>query len=124
MWFHLVDEATGGAFLHHKVSSGSSGGVCDIDDLRKKIRSNYRREEPDILAHIVVNQLDVYANRKAFDDEKAQPLDPRPSLSSLDAQDTQIVVVPTQHLVPRTVAPAAELMEIPSTIGLTDRMDH
>ncbi|TMW57025.1 hypothetical protein Poli38472_002950 [Pythium oligandrum] len=97
VWFHLIDAATRGAFMDHQASSVSSDGVNDIEDLRKTIRSNYRREEPDILAHVVADQLVVYANRAAFDEENAQPLDPRSSLNSLDAQDILIVEVPTHE---------------------------
>ncbi len=60
--------------MHHKVSSVISDGVSDIDDLRKKIRSNYRREKPDILAHVLADQLNVYANRAVYDDKEFHSL--------------------------------------------------
>ncbi|DAZ98486.1 TPA: hypothetical protein N0F65_004923 [Lagenidium giganteum] len=113
VWFHLVDAATRGAFLHHKVSSVSSDGVDDIEDLRNKIHAKYDHTRPqgtDILAHLTADQLDVYANRPVYDDKDGQPLKASASVDDLgkDEDRALIVVVPTQHLAPRTVAPEPE----------------
>ncbi|KAG4036871.1 hypothetical protein PC123_g27560 [Phytophthora cactorum] len=113
VWFQLVDAATRGAYADTQTASVSSDGVSDIDDLREVIKVQCSNS----LAHVDAANLRVYPNRTAYDEEDAQPLDPRSSLSSLDAQATLIVVVPTQHLAPRTVASVAEL---PSTTVLNE----
>ncbi|KAG3247116.1 hypothetical protein PI124_g8202 [Phytophthora idaei] len=123
VWFQLVDAVTRGPFLDHKASSVPCDSVNDIEDLRNKIHAKYDHTRPqgtDILAQLTADQLDVYANRAAYDDENAQPLDPRSLLNNLDAQATLIVEVPTQYLVPRTVASVAELIAIPSTTVLNE----
>ncbi|RLN57873.1 hypothetical protein BBJ29_009559 [Phytophthora kernoviae] len=107
VWFQLVDAATRGPFLDHKASSVPRDSVNDIEDLRNKIHAKYDHTRPqgtDILAQLTADQLDVYANRTVYDDKDGQPLDPRSLLNDLDVQATLIVEVPTQHLVPRTVA--------------------
>ncbi|KAG4223706.1 hypothetical protein PC116_g27831, partial [Phytophthora cactorum] len=116
VWFQLVDAATRGAYADTQTASVSSDGVSDIDDLREVIKVQCSNS----LAHVDAANLRVYPNRTAYDEEDAQPLDPRSSLSSLDAQATLIVVVPTQHLAPRTVASVAELIAIPRTTALNE----
>ncbi|KAG4223908.1 hypothetical protein PC116_g27632 [Phytophthora cactorum] len=118
VWFQLVDAATRGAYADTQTASVSSDGVSDIDDLREVIREKYRHEKPDILEGVVADQLRIHADEAAYKAKK-QCL-PRSSLNELDAQATLIVEVPTQHLVPRTVASVAELIAIPRTTALNE----
>ncbi|KAG3123093.1 hypothetical protein PI126_g23864, partial [Phytophthora idaei] len=118
VWFQLVDAATRGAYAVTQTASVSSDGVSDIDDLREVIREKYRHEKPDILEGVVADQLRIHADEAAYKAKK-QCL-PRSSLNELDAQATLIVEVPTQYLVPRTVASVAELIAIPSTTVLNE----
>ncbi|KAG2761761.1 hypothetical protein Pcac1_g26374 [Phytophthora cactorum] len=114
VWFQLVDAATRGAYASTTADSWRvPEDAEDIGDLRKAIKVQCSNS----LAHVDAANLLVYPNRTAYDEEDAQPLDPRSSLSSLDAQATLIVVVPTQHLAPRTVASVAKL---PSTTVLNE----
>ncbi|KAG2873808.1 hypothetical protein PC114_g25652 [Phytophthora cactorum] len=114
VWFQLVDAATRGAYADTTADSWRvPDDAEDIGDLRKAIKVQCSNS----LAHVDAANLRVYPNRTTYDEEDAQPLDPRSSLSSLDAQATLIVVVPTQHLAPRTVASAAKL---PSTTVLNE----
>ncbi|RLN56751.1 hypothetical protein BBP00_00007837, partial [Phytophthora kernoviae] len=109
VWFQLVDAATRGPFLDHKASSVPRDSVNDIEDLRNKIHAKYDHTRPqgtDILAQLTADQLDVYANRTVYDDKDGQPLDEDSSIGTLGGskKNALIVEVPTQHLVPRTVA--------------------
>ncbi|KAG2808355.1 hypothetical protein PC113_g23962 [Phytophthora cactorum] len=114
VWFQLVDAATRGAYADTTADSWRvPEDAEDIGDLRKAIKVQCSNS----LAHVDAANLRVYPNRTAYEEEDAQPLDPRSSLSSLDAQATLIVVVPTQHLAPRTVASVAKL---PSTTVLNE----
>ncbi|KAG2963459.1 hypothetical protein PC119_g25506, partial [Phytophthora cactorum] len=115
VWFQLVDAATRGAYADTTADSlRLPEDAEDIGDLRDAVFTKVSRALP---ASLIAANLRVYPNRTAYDEEDAQPLDPRSSLSSLDAQATLIVVVPTQHLAPRTVASAAKL---PSTTVLNE----
>ncbi|KAG3122596.1 hypothetical protein PI126_g24083, partial [Phytophthora idaei] len=121
VWFQLVDAATRGAYAVTQTASVSSDGVSDIDDLREVIREKYRHEKPDILEGVVADQLRVYANRAAYDVEE-NTLEEDSSIGTLGGskKNALIVEVPTQHLVPRTVASVAELIAIPSTTVLNE----
>ncbi|KAG3121951.1 hypothetical protein PI126_g24348, partial [Phytophthora idaei] len=112
VWFQLVDAATRGAYASTTADSWRvPEDAEDIGDLRKAVLHEVKSILP---SNVIAANLRVYPNRTAYDEEDAQPLDPRSSLSSLDAQATLIVVVPTQHLVPRTVA------KLPSTTVLNE----
>ncbi|KAG3111370.1 hypothetical protein PI125_g9189, partial [Phytophthora idaei] len=115
VWFQLVDAATRGAYASTTADSWRAPEDAeDIGDLRKAVLHEVKSILP---SNVIAANLRVYPNRTAYDEEDAQPLDPRSSLSSLDAQATLIVVVPTQHLAPRTVASVAKL---PSTTVLSE----
>ncbi|KAG3044924.1 hypothetical protein PI125_g27147, partial [Phytophthora idaei] len=118
VWFQLVDAATRGAYASTTADSWRvPEDAEDIGDLRKAVLHEVKSILP---SNVIAANLRVYPNRTAYDEEDAQPLDPRSSLSSLDAQATLIVEVPTQYLVPRTVASVAELIAIPSTTVLNE----
>ncbi|KAG3052668.1 hypothetical protein PI125_g26122, partial [Phytophthora idaei] len=121
VWFQLVDAATRGAYAVTQTASVSSDRVSDIEDLREAIREKYRHEKPDILEGIVADQLRVYANRAAYD-VKENTLEEDSSIGTLGGskKNALIVEVPTQYLVPRTVATVAELIAIPSTTVLNE----
>ncbi|KAG2791939.1 hypothetical protein PC112_g24058, partial [Phytophthora cactorum] len=79
VWFQLliVGAATRGPFVDHKVSSVPCDGINDIEDLRNKIHAKYDHTRPhgtDILSRFTADQLGVYANRAAYDEENSQPL--------------------------------------------------
>ncbi|KAG6944988.1 hypothetical protein JG688_00016799, partial [Phytophthora aleatoria] len=99
VWFQLVDAATRGPFVDHKVSSVPCDGINDIEDLRNKIHA-----------------------KAAYDKENGQPLKASASVDDLGKDDdcALIVEVPQQHLVPRTLASVAELIAIPSTTVLNE----
>ncbi|KAE8877810.1 hypothetical protein PF003_g38172 [Phytophthora fragariae] len=122
VWFQLVqasEDQQGTPFSDASEDAVQlTDDIKDVRHLREAIREKYRHEEPDILEGFVPNQLKIYANQAAYKAKKQ--CSPRLSLNELDARATVIVEVPTQRLVPRTAAPAAELMEIPSTIVLNE----
>ncbi|KAG3049159.1 hypothetical protein PC122_g23646 [Phytophthora cactorum] len=125
VWFQLVDTATRGPFVDHKVSSVPCDGINDIEDFRNKIHAKYDHTRPqgtDILSHFTADQLGVYANRAVYDEENGQPLKASASVDDLGKDDdcALIVEVPQQHLVPRTLASVAELIAIPSTTVLNE----
>lgn len=111
-----MDEATCDTYAYTKTASVSSDGVSDIDDLREAIREKYRHEKPDVLEGIVANQLSIYANRAVYEDKNGQPLEEDSPIGALSAskKDALIVIVPTQDVVPRTVAAVAESIAIPA----------
>ncbi|KAG7377058.1 hypothetical protein PHYPSEUDO_012238 [Phytophthora pseudosyringae] len=132
VWFQLVDAATRGAYADTQTASVSSDGVSDIEDLCKAVVLEVKSILP---SNVIAANVRVYANRAAYDDEHAQPLDPRSSLNDLDAQATLIVEVPTQHLAPRTVAsvvvpeqepPATQIFATfrPYSEGINVRLPH
>jgi hypothetical protein len=121
VWFQLVDAATSGAFADTQTTSVSSDGANDIDDIRTKIHAKYDHTKPPgrgLLAHLAPNQLKIYANQTAYIAKNAQPLDEDLAIGTLGAskKGALIVVVPTQHLAPRTMSPAAEPAEIFVTV--------
>ncbi|KAE9245733.1 hypothetical protein PF004_g5121 [Phytophthora fragariae] len=122
VWFQLVQASEDQQGIPFSNASEDAvqltDDIKDVRHLREAIREKYRHEEPDILEGFVPNQLKIYANQAAYKAKKQ--CSPRLSLNELDARATLIVEVPTQRLVPRIVAPAAELMEIPSTIVLNE----
>ncbi|KAG2878646.1 hypothetical protein PC115_g23009 [Phytophthora cactorum] len=92
VWFQLliVDAATRGPFVDHKVSSVPCDGINDIEDLRNKIHAKYDHTRPhgtDILSRFTADQLGVYANRAAYDEENSQPLKASASVDDLGNDD-------------------------------------
>jgi hypothetical protein len=101
VWFQLVDAATRGAYANTQAASVPSDRVSDIDDLLNTVWDQVKAILP---SRMIAANLRVYASRAAYDDENAQPLEPRSLLNDLDAQALLIVEVPTQHLAPHAVA--------------------
>jgi hypothetical protein len=100
VWFQLVDAATRGAYANTQAASVPSDRVSDIDDLLNTVWDQVKAILP---SRMIAANLRVYASRAAYDDENAQPLEPRSLLNDLDAQALLIVEVPTQHLAPHAV---------------------
>ncbi|GMF23993.1 unnamed protein product [Phytophthora lilii] len=96
VWFQLVDKATRDAYAGTQTASVSSDGVNDIDDLRDAVFTKVSRALP---ANVIAANLGVYANRAAYDEENAQPLDDDLAIGALGGskKGALIVVVPTQQ---------------------------
>ncbi|KAG2880828.1 hypothetical protein PC117_g26496 [Phytophthora cactorum] len=119
VWFQLVDAATRGAYADTTADSlRLPEDAEDIGDLRDAIFTKVLRALP---ASLIAANLRVYSNRAAYD-AKENPLEEDSSIDTLGGskENALIVEVPTQHLVPRTVASVAELIAIPSTTVLNE----
>ncbi|KAG2873790.1 hypothetical protein PC115_g24283 [Phytophthora cactorum] len=120
VWFQLVDAATRGAYADTTADSlRLPEDAEDIGDLRDAVFTKVSRALP---ASLIASNLRVYSNRAAYDEENGQPLKASASVDDLGKDDdcALIVEVPTQHLVPRTVASVAELIAIPRTTALNE----
>ncbi|GMF65198.1 unnamed protein product [Phytophthora lilii] len=119
VYFQLVDKATRLPLPDTFLDAVDLAENASVIRFRRAVWDQVKSILP---SNVIAANLLVYANRAVYDEQNAQPLDEDSPIGALGAstEGALIVVVPPQRLVPRTVAPAAELMAIPSATVLNE----
>ena len=97
IWIILIDARNPPGFTGLSETKLKIDGLCDVDDLRYRIRTDM----PDALQNIQhASQLRVYRNHSAYTGETREPpLEPDEPLDLLGLSKTEslVVVVPSQR---------------------------